>query len=41
MLTGEQITHFHALGFVKVEGALTAEEVDEFSWRFDDIIRPW
>jgi len=38
MLTGEQITHFHALGFVKVEGALTPAEVDEFSWRFDEII---
>lgn len=38
MLTDEQKTHFHALGFVRIEGALTAEEVDEFSWRFDDII---
>lgn len=38
MLTDEQKTHFHALGFVKVEGALTAAEVDEFSRRFDAII---
>jgi len=38
MLTAEQETHFHALGFVKVPGALTPEEVDEFSWRFDAIM---
>ena len=38
MLTEEQMAHFHALGFVNVKGALTPEEVDEFSWRFDAII---
>jgi ectoine hydroxylase-related dioxygenase (phytanoyl-CoA dioxygenase family) len=38
MLTDEQKAHFYALGFVKVPGMLTSEEVDEFSWRFDAII---
>ena len=38
MLTDEQRAHFRVLGFVKVPGALTTEEVDEFSWRFDRII---
>ncbi len=33
-----QIPHFQALGFVKVPGALTPEEIDEFSRRFDVII---
>jgi hypothetical protein len=38
MLTEEQKTHFHALGFVRIEGALTSAEVDEFSSRFDTIV---
>ncbi len=38
MLTEEQKTHFHSLGFVKVPGALTPQEVDEFARRFDAAI---
>ncbi len=38
MLTNVQIAHFHALGFVRVPGALSPEEIDEFLWRFDAII---
>ena len=38
MLTDDQKTHFYLLGFVKIPAVLTAEEVAEFSWRFDAII---
>ena len=37
-LSLEQKTHFRVLGFVKVPGALTAAEIDEYSQRFDAII---
>ena len=38
MLTNDQIAHFYTLGFVRVAGALTPEEVDQFSWRFDALM---
>ena len=38
MLTDEEKTHFHLLGFLKVPGVLTSEEVDEFSTRFDAVM---
>jgi len=38
MLSDEQKAHFRVLGFLKVPGALTPQEVDEYSWRFDKII---
>ena len=38
MLTDKQLAHFHALGFVRVPGALTSREVDQFAVRFDAVI---
>lgn len=38
MLTEEQAVHFHSLGFLKVPGALTLQEVDEFARRFDAVM---
>ena len=38
MLTDEQKDHFRVFGFLKVPGALTSDEIDEYSWRFDKII---
>jgi len=38
MLTDEQKDHFRVLGFLKVPGALTSDEIDEYSRRFDKII---
>jgi len=38
MLTDEQKTHFHLLGFLKIPGVLTHEEIDDFSTRFDAVM---
>ena len=38
MLTDEEKTHFHLLGFLKVPGVLTYAEIDEFSTRFDAVM---